>query len=429
MKIIDRLLPTPPDFPSDRTPMLRRNLNLHIGDGAFYVFGMSFTSFQTIFPIFIKELGGNTVEIGSVQVLWTLGANIPAVFVAQYLKRISLFSPAMVKWGFVHRFILFLTGVTAALLIGKVSASVTVPLFLFLWFLTAMFGSIAGLPWFQVFTKTVPVQLRGRLMGIRQLLGSIGGIVAGSLVGIILSGVLFPFNYSILFFSSFLLTMVSFSFLTRLTEEKSAESFPKGDRRLKIFEEAKQIIRGDRNYRHYLVADSLNMTVIAAGSFYAVYALEKFSLPSWYAGTFTAIVMVSSVVANIVFGITADLYGHKKNLLAYSLCMGLAAVLAVVSPNIFIYGFVFVFLSCAVQIQAISRSPFVAEMCREQHRPVYVGIANTLASPALLVGILFGWLVPKIGFAAIFTIIALLALSSFYILHTFVLEPRFNKQS
>ncbi len=426
MNIIEKFLPTPSDHSFEHSTLLRKNILFHLGDGSFYVLGLSFFSLQAILPIFIKELGGSSIAIGSVQVLWILGANIPAAFVAQYLQRRALFKPAMVQWGFVHRFMIFVSGAAALLVVGKISSAFAVGLFLLLFFLTAAFGNVAGLPWFQVYTKTVPVKLRGRLMGIRQLLGSAAGAIGGSIVSIVLFTVSFPVNYALLFLSAFMFTMVSFYFLSRIVELPTVVSETE-QKPFNIITEAKHIIRTNRNFRNFLFADAFILMSLASSSFYSVYALEKFSLPSSYAGTFTAIIMATNILANSIFGVIADSYGHRLNLLFVTICFAMAGVLAIFSQNILMYGFVFVFLACATQAQVISRLPFLAEMSNENERPVYVGVTISITAPSVFVGVLFGWLVPKIGYASIFAITTLLALSSFVILYKFVVEPRNSK--
>ncbi|MFA5833408.1 MAG: MFS transporter [Bacteroidota bacterium] len=421
--MLSKLLPTPSDYPQEHVRSLRNNIRVHLMDGSLYVLGMSIVSVQTILPIFIKELGGSPLSIGSVQVLWTIGQNIPSVFIAHYIQRRIFFKSPMVFWGLLHRIMLLVCGVAAFFLVGKVNPEIAVPLFLLLIFLIPTIGGFSGLPWFQVFTKTVPVKLRGRLMGIRQLIGSAAGAIGGSLVSLILYAVVFPTNYALLFFAAFLFTMISFYYLVRIVEQPSVID-DKGGIRLNIISNAKRIIRSDKNFRNFLFADAFMLMSIASASFYSVYAVEKFSLPPSYAGTFTAIVMLTNVVANILFGIIADTYGHKVNLLALAACSALAGIFAVISTNILMYGFVFFFLACAIQIQAISRQPFVAEMCKENERPVYVGIVNTITAPTVFVGLLFGWFVPKTGYASIFIVTSLLAANSFLILYRFVAEPR-----
>jgi MFS family permease len=318
---------------------------------------------------------------------------------------------------------LLVCGIAAFFLIGRIPAEAAVPLFLFLIFLIPAIGGLSGLPWFQVFTKTVPVKLRGRLMGIRQLLGSAAGAIGGSLISLVLYAVVFPANFAVLFCGAFFFTMISFNFLVRVVEQPSVIEEKEGPR-LSIITEARRIIGSDRNFRHFLFADAFTLMSLAASSFYAVYAVEKFSLPPSYAGTFTAIMMITNVAANIIFGIIADSYGHKVNLLAFALCSAFAGLFAIISTNILMYGLVFFFLACATQIQAISRLPFVAEMCRENERPVYVGIVNTVTAPTVFIGLVFGWFVPRIGYASIFIITSLLAVNSFLILYRKVSEPR-----
>lgn len=260
-------------------------------------------------------------------------------------------------------------------------------------------------------------------MGIRQLLGSAAGAVGGTIVSFILYAVAYPSNFALLFILAFFITMISFNFLVRVKESPSIRD-EQDERKKNIIAEAKKIITSNKNFRNFLIADAFALMSIAASSFYSVYAVEKFDLPASYAGTFTAIVMVTNIAANIIFGIIADTYGHRTNILMMTVSSACAALLAVISTNILMYGFVFFFLACAVQIQAISRQPIIAEMCRENERPMYVGIMNTVTAPTVFIGILFGLLVPSIGYPAIFVITSLLAVNSFMILYKFVAEPR-----
>ena len=417
------LLPTPTDLPPDDVLVLRSNLVMHLLDGSFYVFGMSIVAIQTILPIFIREVGGDPLAIGSVQVLWWVGQNIPSLIVASRIRGRIHFMPTMVFWGFLHRLMLLICGIAAWFLIGRIPVTAAVPLFLLMIFLIPFFGGISGLPWLQVFTKTVPVPLRGRLMAIRQLTGSASGALGGAVVSVILAAVPFPGNFALMFVLAFVITMISFFFLTKLRERPSVPD-AQPEERTTLVRDARAIIASDRNFRRFLVADAFSLMSLAAASFYSVYALERFQLPASYAGTFTAIVMGTNIVANIVFGAVADQYGHRVNMLVLAASSGLAAIVAFLASNILVYGLAFVFFATAVQMQAISRQPFIAEMCRENDRPMYVGIVNTLTAPTVVIGVLFGWLVPHIGYPWVFAAAALLAGISFLILYTGVTEPR-----
>lgn len=422
--MILRLLPTPPDYPKEQELTLRKNLRMHLKDGSLYAFGMSFFGAQTIFPIFLKELGASTLAIGSIFALWTIGSNIPAAFMAQRLKKQAMFRAPMIKWGFYHRLMILICGVVALLVVGRIPTAVEVILFLLLLFLTAVFGSISGVPWFQVYTKTVPIKLRGRLIGLRQLIGGAAGALGGYVVGITIQLFSFPLNFSLLFFIGFGILMASWYYLARVEEQPAREKDRNIDTSIHFIADAKRILKSNKNFRHYLFADALILMSLSSVSFYSIFGIEKFSLSPSYGGTFSAIYMATSIVSNIIFGFSGDYYGHKVNIMGIALCSLSAAVIAILSPNVFIYGFVFSFLACAIQTQVISRMPFVAELCTERERPLYVGITNTLTAPSMLLGILFGWSIHYIGYTTVFVIAALLAGGAFVVLLKKVVEPR-----
>lgn len=422
--MLSRLLPTPDDHTPDRVPMLRRNLFMHFMDGSFYVLGMSFVAVPTVYPVFIRELGGGSLAVGSVQVLWMLGLNIPAAFMALRMRRMPLFRGPMVYWSLIHRLMLLVSGTVAAVVVGRAAPEASVVLFLALLFFTAFFGSLAGLPWFQVYSKTVPVRLRGRLMGLRQLSGSAVAALGGYAVGLIIAAVPFPYNFSSLFFIGFAFTMVSFVFLMRVHEEPTVYPAAETEGRPDIVAEVTRILRKDRNFRRFLVTDALLLMSLSAASFYPIHAMERFALPPSAAGTFSAVVMVSSVAANIVFGAVADHAGHRTTLIIVALSASLAAFTAFAAPNVFLYGFVFMFLAAAIHTHAISRMPFVAEMADEHERPLYLGITNTLTSPALLTGVLWGLAVPFLGYAAVFIMTAVFGGASALLLRSTVVDPR-----
>lgn len=425
--MLNRLLPTPHDHPSEQSAVLRKNLFVHLMDGSFYVLGMSFVAIPTVYPIFIKELGGGPLAVGSVYVLWTLGANIYAAFIAQRIKRAAYFKPQMVRWGFIHRFMLFISGIAAAVVVPAVPSSVAVPIFLFFIFLTALFGNMSGLPWFLVYAKTVPVSLRGRLMGLRQLIGSAAGAFGGYIVGIIIQSIVFPFNFSLLFFIGFLFVMVSFYFLSQIKEQPTDQQESDAQFSAHIFGDAKRILRTNKNFRNYIVADALILMSMSSTSFYSIFAVEKFSLPPSYAGTFSAVVMITNIFSNILFGVVADYYGHKVNVISVAAAFGLAALSAILSPNIFLYGFVFVFIAAAIQVQVISRMPFVAELSSERERPLYVGITTTLTAPAMLLGIVSGVAIQYVGYEVVFLVTAIIAATGVYVLIAKVSDPRFQR--
>jgi MFS family permease len=166
------------------------------------------------------------------------------------------------------------------------------------------------------------------------------------------------------------------------------------------------------------------MLAMIADAFYTVNALERFSLSDGYIGQFTVTIMVSSIVGNLFFGLMADRYGHKLNLILAAIFTVLAGVFAIVSPSIKLYYLTFVCFSLVTALKHVSRLTIISELCRERDRPIYVSLSNMVSSPFLLFAILMGWLADRLGYNLIFMMAGLFALASAIWLLKRVDEPR-----
>lgn len=414
------------NFQKEDTPILRHNLKMHIIDGLIFMCAMSFVSIQTIIPVFVQQMGGNSIAVGSVQVLWAIGLSLPQLLFVNLYQHQPKIKPSLLKYGFIHRTAFLLMGLFSFFFINYLSANISVIIFLTIFFAGAVTGSMAIPPWYHLFSKTTPVKLRGRLLAIRQLIGSVLGIGAGFITSLILSSIVFPKNFSLLFFISFFLMIISFYFLYELkeTNEDEINSLSKSKSN---FHQAKIILQTNPNFKFYLVADAIQLVAMTSLSFFAVYALKKFSLPSYYAGSFTIIVMISMSASNIFFGFLGDKFGHKINLLLISFSLISANLIAVFSSSIFIYAIVFFLIASVITLQGISRLSFVVELCSSINRPLFIAVQNTITAPFILFGIFAGWMISVFNYELVFIIYAVISTLSFFWLLLKVKEPRNHK--
>jgi len=58
---------------------IKRNYRINIADGAMFSFAMALVSQQTVIPVFIKSIGGSSIAIGMIPVIWTIGFNFPQI--------------------------------------------------------------------------------------------------------------------------------------------------------------------------------------------------------------------------------------------------------------------------------------------------------------------------------------------------------------
>ena len=183
--------------------------------GMFYSAGLAFGNANTILPVFLNNLTNSKMLIGfSSTIMGSLGgigSVLPQLFVASRLEtkvhkrpllRIAITIRALC-WG-------LLSLITYFFAISHPNL-VLFSLFLLLTVFTFM-GGVAAIPFYDIWGKAIPSTLRGRFFGSRQLLGGILAIGSGLVARHILGNknILFPQNFSLLFFLAFIFMTVSY---------------------------------------------------------------------------------------------------------------------------------------------------------------------------------------------------------------------------
>ena len=403
--------------------VVKRNFYLNLFDGALFSLAMSFVSLQTVFPVLIKKISGSDFAIGLIPVIWAGGFNFPQILIANYVRKIGYKKSFMLKTALGQRLPWLFIAVLVYFFIERLNPNIASVLILSSLGFAAIGGSLNLPGWFDLISKLTHVNLRGRLFAYRSVVGAILGVIGGTIVIIILNTFPYPKNFGILFFLTFIVMMMSYVFLLFLKEETPNPSpllFGHKEYVKRLF----SILKKEKNFRNFLVSDSLMILANICSAFFAVYAIEKFSLADSYAGTFTIVMMISMIIGSIYFGYIADRYGHKINLVWASAFTGIACLIALVSPIVELFYFVFVGSALNLSLQMVSRLTIVAEICSEEDRPTYVALTNLVTAPFVLSGIFGGIIVHNFGFETLFIVSFLFSLSTFLWLLFKVDEPR-----
>ena len=404
----------------------RLNFIYNIMDGALYAFAMSLVSTVTVLPVLVKKIGGSNVAVGLIPVIWIIGFNFPQVLIAAYTSRQDSKKRLVLKTALIQRIPWLLLAIVTATLVGKVSPHWALVLIFGGLSLAAIGGSLNLPGWFDLVAKITPVGRRGSLFAYRSILGALLGVAGGAAVSHVLDTVVFPVNYAILFSMAFLIMMVSYIFLILLKEPLSTETPPgfKGDA---YFKKLREIIRQESGYRQFLIADALLVTALMGDAFYAVNALQKFSLSEGFTGRFIVVMMVSMIFGNLIFGKMADRSGHKRNLQIAASSTAVISVIAIVAPLVEVYYLVFAGSALTMSMLHISRLPFIAEICVEENRPIYIALTNMITAPFILMGLFGGWIADNFGYPPVFMISGLFATASLVWWWQKVPEPRKRK--
>ncbi len=408
-------------YPDDQ--FVKRNFLANTFDGAIYTFAMSFISLSTVMPLFVKKIGGSNFAVALIPVLWTIGVNFPQIFVANFVRKKPYKKPLLLLTALFQRLPWLLLALFSLLLADKITSGIQVIIFFVLLGLAAIASSINLPGWFDLIAKVTPVKIRGRLFASRAVLGSLLGLFGGWLTNIILSEFSYPLGFTILFFLTFVIMMLSYIllFLIKETEPNPAkENF----RYKAFFQRIPSLIINNKNYRNYLAADAFLIASLMADAFFAINAIEKFNLPDAYAGVFTLIIMGSIIAGNFLFGYMGDKMGHKINMWIASSSMAAACIIALLAPSAGYYFVVFIFSGFTATLIQVSRIGIIAEISSEDDRPTYVAVTNMITSPFILLGIAGGWIASSFGYNYLFAFAGSMALLSSALFYFKVKEPR-----
>jgi MFS family permease len=231
-------------------------------------------------------------------------------------------------------------------------------------------------------------------------------------------------GYVISFAAAAILVFLSWVFLS-LTREPAVTNSKPAVSQLEYLRSLPKILRGDRNFRLYLLSQIIFSLSGMAGGFLVVYAVQGWKLPDAEAGGFTIALQVGLTLANLFFGFFSDHKGHKLSL---EICMALSAlslVLAIFAPSPWWFFPIF-FLRGAVSAGTmLSGISIVYEFTEAENRPTYIGMANTIpgvaGSVAPLIG---GWLAGVISYRSMFILSAIIGVAGWILLRFTVREPR-----
>jgi MFS family permease len=405
--------------------LVRRNFVLNVLDGAVFAFGLSFAARTAVLPLFVQKLGGGNLAVGLLPVLWTLGFHLPQLAIAHHAGQAVRKKSLVLKTGLVQRLPWLLLAAVTFLWLGELPPTAALTLFFALYALAAVGGSLNLPGWFDLVAEVTPVRLRGRLFAVRTVFGSLLGVAGGWVVAEVLARFTGLDGFAVLFGLAFAAMMVSFGFVAALREERAPGAVTPPRRRYGDFlRRLPEILRKEKNFRRFLVADALLITATMADAFYTVYAFERFGLSEAAVGGFVVVLMASGAVGALLFGWLADRIGHRLNLALAAGATLVACAAAVWAPTPEAYLVAFAGSALALGLPVISRLPLIAELCGEAERPTYVALTNTLTAPFALAGLLGGFLANRYGYEAVFAVAAAVSLAAVGWLLLLVREPR-----
>jgi MFS family permease len=403
---------------------LRYNVTVNLIDGSFFGVALGFASFATIIPLFVTNLTDSAILIGLVPAMHAIGWQLPQLFNAGHVARARRIKPMVLRNTIHERFPFLILAVVAFLIpvIGKDWA-------LFITFIVLTWQGLGGgftaNPWTSFISKIIPPSSRGTFFGIQGGLANLTISISAIGAGHLLEKVNYPNNYGISFLIACTAMIASYIAIARSREPSDNEKVIPQEN-TPIWNGAKAILSKDNNFKWFLLVRALSQFATMGFGFYILLGLRRFNMDAITAGYLTAALTITQTFANAGMGWLGDRGGGHRNMLIFG------AISAVVSSLLAWYATSVTWLYPAFILSGIANvaiwtisMTFTVDFGTESERPTYIGLSNTLITPAtVLAPILGGWLVDNLDFEPMFAISAVIGIITALILTFMIKDPR-----
>jgi MFS family permease len=401
----------------------RHNFIVNVSDLALWATGSALVSTATVLPMFMAHLTASPVIIGLIPSLQFLGWRLPQLFTAGVVEKLPRKLPFVLSVSLNERLPILMLGLIV-LIWPHAEPDVLLAATLLLLGWQAFGSGACANAWQAMVAKVIPATHWGLFFGLGNALGALLGVGGAALSHYFLSHYPFPygFGYSCVVASVFLMLSWCALALTKEEAKPPARTVP-GLR--EYLRSLPGVLRQDRNFSLFLLLRSVGAFPGMGSAFLAVYAAERFSLGDEAAATFTTVILVSQALLNPILGRMGDRYGHKLMITLSFWAQAASMAVAATAPNSTLFLTAFALKSAADAIGMSSGLPIVFEFCSEETRPTYIGLANTLTAPPLvLVPVVGGAMVESVGYVGTFCASALLGILVAVLWHRCLDDPR-----
>ena len=233
----------------------------------------------------------------------------------------------------------------------------------------------------------------------------------------------YPLNFASLFLVAAVFMGISWVGLS-LNREPESPVVKKHIPLQRYFRQLPAILRGNHNFRRFLLSYALSRFSMMGASFFIVYGNESFELSGADVGLLTAVLIGSQAVMQLTLGWLGDRRGHKANLMISGLSVAAAAIVAMSASTLAGLIPAFMLLGTGLAADRISHLNIVLEFAVPEDQPTFIGLTNTLLAPVVFLAPIFGGWLADVGFDALFGLMLICGVLGGILLQIWVKEPR-----
>ena len=418
---------------------LPRNFAGHFIHGMLGMTGFRIFNAPTFLPAYLhlitRALPGSDFWVASGVALQNLGAVVSPVVGAAQVEHRKRVLPVSMLMGTLMRVQVAAIALCAWVLAGP-------PLvfaILFFLFLLGLFQGAQGVAFQMLLAKVIPTRLRGRLQGLRNIAG--GQVSAGVawLAGTYLLGknplkggplALWHNGYATTFALSAILTTLGLSMLAILMREPEPPVVRPRARTWDRMREFPQLMRADRGYFFFMIAQTCATAGRIAVPFYVIFARHVMPLTGANIGLESLVLLEGDSLSNLVWGTVGDRFGFRSSFIgAMALWIAATALLLFAgSPTLVLLAFAG--LGAAQAGFQMSSQTMVLEFGSLQDMPMRLGLSQTAQGLMNFAGPLAGGVIAvAFGYRPVFMVSMTFEAIALALLLFVVDEPRYRRRN
>jgi MFS family permease len=273
--------------------------------------------------------------------------------------------------------------------------------------------------------KTIPQNMRGRLLGLRFFLGGLTASCVAWIGGrFLVEGNVLGNGYAATFLLAFALTALGLSLLMLVREPESREVRAASSTRARL-KEIPGMLRTDRNFASYFAVQAIATIGFFATPFYVLGAGAKLGLTGTLLGDLSFLLLISQTFAHLGWGWLGDSFGFRIVLFVGLASWAAGALVLAVAGSFWGVAGAFVLLGLGLAGFQLGTQNLVFDFPGQTDLPMRLALVNSSQSLIQGFGALAGGqLVSLAGYEAVFIAAALVKLAAAVLLLLRVREPR-----
>jgi len=411
-------------FDEDVQKNLRWNFNVNLLYGLFGTTGWRLIMAPTFVPDYIFKLGGSNLIVGLLLSVGGVSRFITPPFIASYVEDQPLLKKKAVLIGTLMRSQVLFIAIAGFFFSDRLNL---ISFFIFFSLFNVFLG-MQNVVYNTVMAKVIPVERRGRFIGLREFVGGVTAALVALVAGSLIENLEFPHGYASTYALAFVLTFIGL-LCFGLSREPATPIVLK---KIPLLERLRSLpvqIREDKDFANYCICRAVGSLALMSNPFLILYAGNRMAISGHQLGQLTFCYFIAQTSINLYMGRIADTSGFRKVFIISVAIWTIALLALVLVPASYTLAvIVFLALGAGVGGFNMSMSNMVLEFGDTAGLPMRLGIVNSIGEMATSVGpLLAGLLADHVSYASVFMLSILCTVSALAIMYFRVTEPRYRR--